>query len=277
VLVVELVGAWFAGSIALLADAAHMATDVAAIVLALGAAYVAARPAGPRSTFGWHRAEILAALLNAAVLLLVCAYLAWAGVSRLVDPRPVEPVPMVVFAGVAAVASGASLAVLRRSGTDNLNLRGAATEVLADFVGSLLALAAGVVVLLTGYDRADPLAGLLIALLILPRSVWLLRDSAVVLLEIAPRELDLADLERRLCAVPGVVDVHDLHAWTITSGIPSVSAHVRVAEEALQRQGVGAILDQLSHCAAVEFGIDHATFQVEPPSHQEHEHLGEPH
>ena len=277
VLVVELVGAWVAGSLALLADAAHMATDVAAIVLALGASYVAARPAGPRSTFGWHRAEILAALLNAAVLLGVCAYLAWAGVSRLVDPQPVEPVPMVVFAGVAAVASGVSLAVLRRSGTDNLNLRGAATEVLADFVGSLLALAAGVVILVTGFDRADPLAGLLIALLILPRSVWLLRDSAVVLLEIAPKDLDLVDLERRLCAVPGVVDVHDLHAWTITSGIPSVSAHVRVTDEALQREGVGAIHDRLSQCAGAEFGVDHATFQVEPPRHQEHEHLGEPH
>jgi cobalt-zinc-cadmium efflux system protein len=184
---------------------------------------------------------------------------------------------MVVFAGAAAVASGVSLAVLRGSGTENLNLRGAATEVLADFVGSLLALTAGVVILLTGFERADPLAGLLIALLILPRSVWLLRDSAIVLLEIAPHDLDLADLERRLCAVPGVVDVHDLHAWTITSGIPSVSAHVRVTDEALHREGVGAILDRLSHCAAAEFGIDHATFQVEPPRHQEHEHLGEPH
>lgn len=277
VLVVELVGAWLAGSLALLADAAHMATDVAAIMLALGASYVARRPAGPRSTFGWHRAEILAALLNAAVLLGVCAYLVWAGVGRLLDPTPVEPVPMVLFGGVAALASGVSLVVLRRSTTGSLNLRGAATEVFADLVGSLLAVAAGVVILMTGFERADSVAALLIAALILPRSLWLLRDSAVVLLEIAPKDLDLVALEERLCAIPGVVDVHDVHAWTITSGLPSFSAHVRVTDEALAREGVGRILDRLSRCAAEEFGIDHATFQVEPLHHQEHEHLGEAH
>lgn len=277
VLVVELVGAWFAGSLALLADASHMATDVAAIMLALAASYVAARPPGLRSTFGWHRAEILAALLNAAVLLGVCAYLVWAGIGRLVDPQPVAGVPMVVFGGVAALASGVSLLVLQRSTTGSLNLRGAATEVLADLVGSVLAVLAGVVIWVTGFDRADPIASLLIALLILPRSLWLLRDSAVVLLEIAPKDLDLDALERRLCAVPGVVDVHDVHAWTITSGIPSFSAHVRVTDQALAEEGVGRILDRLSVCAAAEFGIDHATFQVEPLHHQEHEHLGEAH
>ena len=277
VLLVELVGAWVAGSLALLADAAHMGTDVAAIVLALGASYVATRPAGPRSTFGWHRAEILAALLNAAVLLVVCGYLLWAGVARLLDPSPVEAVPMVVFGAVAAMASGFSLLVLQRSTTGSLNLRGAATEVLADLVGSVLAVLAGVVIWATGFERADSLASLVIALMILPRSAWLLRDAAVVLLEIAPRDLDLAALERRLCSMPGVVDVHDVHAWTITSGIPSFSAHVRVTDEALAEEGVGRILDRLSHCAAAEFGIDHATFQVEPVGHQEHEHLGEAH
>ena len=277
VLVLELVGAWIAGSLALLADAAHMATDVSALLLALGASYVASRPAGPRSTFGWHRAEILAALLNAAVLLVVCAYLGWAGVSRLVDPAPVEPAAMVLFAGIAAGGSAVSLLLLLRSATDNLNLRAATTEVLADLVGSVLALAAGIVVWVTGFERADPIAGLLIALLILPRSLLLLRDSLVVLLEIAPKELDLDALEGRLCAVPGVVDVHDVHAWTITSGIHSFSAHVRVTDESLAEAGVGAILDRLSRCAAEEFGIDHATFQVEPLHHQEHEHLGEAH
>ncbi len=277
VLVAELVGAWLASSLSLLADAAHMATDAAGIVLALGASYVATRAAGPRSTFGWHRAEILAALLNAAVLLGVCAYLAYAGISRLADPQPVEPVPMVVFAGVAMLASGCSLLILRRSESGSLNLRGAATEVFADLVGSVLVVVAGLVIWATGFDRADPIASLLIALLILPRSVALLRDSAVVLLEIAPKDLDLEGLEKRLCAMPGVVDVHDVHVWTITSGIPSLSAHVRVSDEVLAAEGVGAILDRLCHCAAEEFGIDHATFQVEPLRHQEHEHLGEAH
>ena len=277
VLVAELVGAWLAGSLSLLADAAHMATDAAGIVLALGASYVAARPAGPRSTFGWHRAEILAALLNAAVLLGVCAYLAYAGISRLADPQQVEPVPMVVFGGAAMLASGCSLLVLRRSETGSLNLRGAATEVFADLVGSVLVVAAGLVIWVAEFHRADPIASLLIALLILPRSVALLRDSAVVLLEIAPKDLDLAGLEERLCAMPGVVDVHDVHVWTITSGMPSLSAHVRVSDEVLAAEGVGVILDRLCRCASDEFGIDHATFQVEPLRHQEHEHLGEAH
>ncbi|HET8958871.1 cation diffusion facilitator family transporter [Nocardioides sp.] len=277
VLVVELVGAWIAGSLALLADAGHMATDVSAIVLALGASYVAARPAGPRSTFGWHRAEILAALLNALVLLGVCGYLAYAGISRLVDPEPVRAGVLIVFATVGLVANGVSLFVLSRSTSGSLNLRGAANEVFADLVGSVLAVTAGVVIALTGYVRADPIASLVIAVMILPRSFVLLRDSAAVLLEIAPRELDLEDVRRHLAGVAGVVDVHDLHAWTITSGLPSLSAHVTVSDETLETTGVGGVLDQLCECAREHFEIHHATFQVEPVTHQEHEDLGETH
>jgi cobalt-zinc-cadmium efflux system protein len=277
VLVIELVGAWVADSLALLADAGHMATDVSAIVLALGASYVATRPAGPRSTFGWHRAEILAALLNALVLLGVCGYLAYAGIARLADPEPVRATPLVLFALVGLVANGVSLTVLRRSETSSLNLRGAATEVFADLVGSALAVTAGVVIALTGFERADPIASLLIAVMILPRSVLLLRDSAVVLLEIAPRDLDLDDVRTHLAGVPGVLDVHDLHAWTITSGLPSLSAHVTVSDEVLETVGVGGVLDQLCQCAREHFDIHHATFQVEPVTHRAHEDLGGTH
>jgi len=277
VMVVELVGAWLAGSLALLADAGHMATDAAAIVLALGASYVATLPGGPRSTFGYHRAEILAALLNALVLLALCGYLLYAGVSRLADPEEVEAGPMIAFAAVGLVANGISMLVLQRSDTGSLNLRGAATEVLGDLLGSLLAVLAGVVILTTGWLRADALASLLIAVLILPRSYLLLRDSAAVLLEIAPHDLDLAEVERHLRGMPGVVDVHDLHAWTITSGIPSLSAHVTVTDEALDEHGVGGILDRLCACTVEDFGVRHATFQVEPVSHREHEDLGEAH
>lgn len=277
VLVVELVGAWVAGSLALLADAGHMATDASAVMLALGASYVAARPAGPRSTFGWHRAEILAALLNALVLLGICGYLAYAGISRLVDPEPVRAGALVLFASIGLAANGVSLAVLNRSDTDSLNIRGASAEVFADLVGSVLALAAGVVIALTGFHRADPIASLVIAVLILPRSLMLLRDSAVVLLELAPRDLDLDDVRRHLSGVPGVVDVHDLHAWTITSGLPSLSAHVTVTDDALENVGVGGVLDQLCECAREHFEIHHATFQVEPVTHQDHEDLGETH
>ncbi|GAB3775648.1 cobalt-zinc-cadmium efflux system protein [Nocardioides ginsengisegetis] len=277
VLVVELVGAWVAGSLALLADAGHLATDAAAIVLALGASLVATLPGGPRSTFGYHRAEILAAQLNALVLLGVCGYLAYAGVARLVDPQTVRAGPMMAFAAVGLVANGVAMSILAGSTTGSLNLRGAATEVLADLVGSALVLAAGAVIWFTGFQRADPLASLFIAVLILPRSVGLLRESTSVLLEIAPAGLDLADVRRHLLEVPGVVDVHDLHAWTITSGMPSLSAHVTVTDAALDEHGVGAILDRLCHCTAEVFDVRHATFQVEPVSHREHEDLGEAH
>jgi cobalt-zinc-cadmium efflux system protein len=279
VLVVELVGAYLASSLALLADAGHLATDAAAVVLALGASYVAARPGGPRSTFGYHRAEILAAMANAIVLLVVCGYLAWAGLNRLTSPDDVEVDAglLVAFATVGLLANAVSLLVLRRSETGSLNLRGAALEVTADLVGSALALLAGVVIAVSGWVQADAVASLLIAALILPRSWSLLKESSSVLLEIAPAGLDLDAVRRHVAAMPGVVEVHDLHAWTITSGIPSLSAHVTVTDEALAEHGVGGILDRLCDCVAAHFGVRHATFQVEPQSHRAHEDLGDLH
>ena len=277
VLVLEVVGWWVTGSLALLADAGHLATDAAAIVLALGASYVATLSGGPRSTFGLHRAEILAALVNAVVLLALCGYLAYAGIARLGDPVEVDAAPMIGFAAVGLVANGFALLVLNRSRTGSLNMRGAATEVFADLLGSMLALAAGVVILGTGYDPADSIATLMIAVLVLPRALRLLRDSALVLLEVAPAGLDLDDVHQHLLGVPGVTDVHDLHAWTITSGIPSLSAHVTVTDECLAERGVGATLDELGRCVAEHFGVRHATFQVEPASHSEHEDLGDLH
>jgi cobalt-zinc-cadmium efflux system protein len=277
VMALEVVGALVTGSLALLADAGHMATDAAAVVLALGASYVATLRGGPRSTFGLHRAEILAALANALVLLVVCGYLAWAGISRLAEPRSVDAGPMIAFAAVGLLANALSLAVLSRSDSGSLNLRGAFNEVLADLLGSVLAVLAGVVILATGWERADPVASLVIAALILPRSILLLRDASLVLLETAPKGLDLDDVHHHLGRVPGVVDVHDLHAWTITSGMPSLSAHVSVTQEALDELGVGGILDRLCRCASQHFEVRHCTFQVEPVTHQEHEDLGEVH
>ena len=277
VLVVELVGAWVAGSLALLADAGHMATDSAAIVLALGASYVATRPGGPRSTFGYHRAEILAAMANALVLLVICGYLAYAGINRLSDPTTVRAGPLMIFAAIGLLANAVSMLVLSRSETGSLNLRGAATEVLADLFGSVFALGAGVVIWFTGFQQADPIASLLIAAMILPRSLILLRDAATVLLEIAPAGLDLEEVREHLLAMPGVVEVHDLHAWTITSGMPSLSAHVTVTDEALAEYGVGPLLDRLCACTVADFDVRHTTFQIEPLSHRAHEDLGEPH
>jgi cobalt-zinc-cadmium efflux system protein len=277
VLVLEVVGWLVTGSLALLADAGHMATDTAAIVLALGASYVATLRGGPRSTFGLHRAEVLAALVNSVVLLVVCGYLLYAGIDRLSSPQDVDAGPMVVFAAVGLVANGVSMAALTRAERGSLNMRGAVNEVLADLLGSLLAVGAGVVIWTTGFTRADPIATLLIAVLILPRAFLLARDATLVLLEIAPRGLDLDAVRDQLLAVPGVTDVHDLHAWTITSGIPSLSAHVTVTDACLAERGVGATLDQLCACVRERFEIDHATFQVEPASHRDHEDLGEVH
>src|SRR5918999_1095385 len=277
VLVVELVGAWLSGSLALLADAGHMATDAGAVILALGASYVAGLRGGPRSAFGYHRAEVLAALVNALVLLGVCVYLGYAGVSRLSEPAHVDAAELVVFASFGLVANAVSVVILNRSDTGSLNLRGAANEVFADLLGSVLAVLAGVVIWVWDWHRADPLASLVIAAMILPRAVLLMKDAAVVLLEIAPAGLALDDVHRHLCGVPGVVDVHDLHAWTITSGIPSLSAHVTVTDEALAERGVGRILDDLCECVSAHFDVRHATFQVEPLSHEAHEDLGEMH
>lgn len=272
VVVVEAVGAWLSGSLALLADAGHMLTDAAGILIALSASVIAARPASPRRTFGNHRAEILAAVLNAVILLGVCAYLAYAGTTRLFDPVAIDAEQMLVFAGIGLAANLVSVAVLTRRKDSSLNMRGAYLEVLSDTFGSVAAIVAGVLVLTTGFLRADSIASLVIAALVLPRAWSLLREAGSVLLEATPAGLDLVEVRRHLGEVPGVVDVHDLHAWTITSGMPAFSAHVTVTDEALAERGVGRILDDLSRCVDDCFAIEHATFQVEPRSHRAHEH-----
>jgi cobalt-zinc-cadmium efflux system protein len=277
VLVAELVGAWWSGSLALLADAGHMATDAGAVTLALAASYVAGRPADDRRTFGLHRAEILAALLNAVVLLGVCAYLFVEGVRRLADPPDVEAGPMLVFAVVGLGANLVSMALLVRRKDVSLNMRGAYLEVLGDALGSVAVVVAGLVVLTTGFLRADPVATLVIAAVILPRALSLAREAVHVLLEGTPRDVDPEKIRSHLLEVPGVVDVHDLHVWTITSGLPSLSVHVTVDDATLDRVGVGAMLDRFSDCVAAHFEVEHTTFQVEPASHREHENLGEHH
>src|SRR4051794_6751165 len=209
VAVLELVGAVVSGSLALLADAGHMFTDTAAIVLALSASYVATLPATPRRTFGYHRAEILAALINAVVLLGVCGYLAVAGVRRLLDPVSVDASQMLVFAVVGLLANLVSVALLATRREQSLNMRGAFLEVLGDAFGSAAAIVAALVVLTTGYDRADSLASLAIAVLILPRAWSLLRDCLHVLLESAPPGLDMEAIRQHLAGAEGVTDVHD--------------------------------------------------------------------
>ena len=276
VAVVELVGAGLSGSLALLADAGHMLTDTAAIVLALSASYVATLPATPRRTFGYHRAEILAALINAVVLLGVCGYLLVTGARRLVHPTSVDTGLMLAFALVGLVANLVSVTLLASRSRESLNMRGAFLEVVGDTIGSAGAVVAALVIATTGFTRADPIVSLL------DRGA----DPAARL-DVAARLRARAagggatgarrrSGPRHLAEADGVTDVHDLHAWSITSGMPALSAHVTVTEEALAGRGVGRILDELGACVAEHFGIEHATFQVEPERHQEHE-PGEPH
>jgi cobalt-zinc-cadmium efflux system protein len=182
---------------------------------------------------------------------------------------------MLAFAAVGLLANAISLVVLSARRDASLNMRGAFLEVLGDTVGSLAAIVAAVVILATGWLRADPVASLMIAVLIVPRAVSLLRDTGAVLFESAPKDVDVARMREHLMAMDGVTDVHDLHAWTITSGMPSLSAHVTVTDACLQQRGVGAVLDELALCARQDFGIEHATFQVEPQSHRDHEDLGQ--
>ncbi len=277
VLLAELVGAWLSGSLALLADAGHMLTDAAAVTVALLASYVASRPSTDRRTFGYHRAEILAALLNAVVLLVLCLYLFYEATRRLREPVGVDGGPMLAFAVAGLLANAVSLSVLAGRRTHSLNMRGAYLEVLSDLLGSVAVVVAATVVLATGVDRADTVASLLVAVLILPRSYSLMREAVDVLLEATPAGLELDQVRGHLLGVPGVVAVHDLHAWTITSGLPSLSVHVVVSDDVLAARGVGELLDEFSRCVAEHFAVDHATFQVEPVSHVEHEDLGPAH
>lgn len=271
VAVVEVFGALLSGSLALLADAGHMLTDASGIGLALAASYVAMRPATQRRTFGYHRAEILAALTNSLVLLGICGFIVVNAVRRLRTPADIDAPQMVLFAVIGLAANLVGVLLLRDRAEESLNMKGAYFEVLADTLGSIGAIGAGVIIWSTGFLQADAILSLVIAALILPRSWALLRESMGVLLESTPKGIDLADVREHLVAADGVVDVHDLHAWSITTGMPALSAHVVVTDEALATRGVGAFLDELGDCVHEHFGIDHPTFQIEPQSHRAHE------
>jgi len=271
VLVAEAVGAILSGSLALLADAGHMATDAAGVALALGAVTLAQRPARGRRTFGWQRVEILAAVANGLLLIAVAGYILVEAVRRIGDPPEIDSGLMLAIAAVGLVVNLVSLAVLHRGRRQSLNVRGAYLEVLADALSSAAVIVAAVVILATGWTLADTLASLVIGSLVLPRAWHLLREALDVLLEAAPRGVDMADVRQHILEVDGVLDVHDLHAWTITSGLPVLSAHVVVTEEALSAGHGGRVLDALCECLGEHFDVEHCTFQLEGESHAGHE------
>jgi cobalt-zinc-cadmium efflux system protein len=256
---VEIVGGLLTGSLALLADAVHMLSDNLALALALFAVWLAGRPSTPERSFGYQRAEILAALANGVILVVLAIWIFIAAWGRLMDPPEVLAGWMAVVAVIGLAVNLVAAAILARAGHDTLNMRAAFRHVIADALGSAGVLAAALVILFTGWRYADPLAGALIAVAVLASSWSLLRDSVNILLEGAPKGIDPRELGRRLAEAPGVVEVHDLHVWTITSGFPSLSAHVLVARD----DDCHARRRELEELLLREYGIEHTTLQVE--------------
>ncbi len=271
VLVAEVAGAWLTGSLALLADAGHMFTDVAGIILAVLAVTFAAKPATQKRTFGYYRLEILAAVVNAVLLFGVAVFILIEAWRRWQDPPEVEGGLMMVFAAVGLVANIIGLSILRSGSKESLNVKGAYLEVLGDTLGSLAVIAAAIVLATTGWLRADAAASVLVALMILPRTWTLLREAVDVLLQATPEGMDLAKVRQHIVDTPGVIDAHDLHAWTLTSGMPVLSVHVVVADEVLANGTGGEVLDALGGCLHEHFDVDHCTFQLEPSEHGGHE------
>ena len=259
VLLVEVAGAIIANSLALLADAGHVLTDIAGILMALLAIWIAQRPPSGGRTYGYMRLEILAAVANAVLLFGIAAFVLVEAWQRLAAPPVVEPGPMLAFAAVGLVANGLAAWILRDAQRESLNMRGAYLEVLGDLGGSAAVIFAALVIATTSWAQADIVASVAIALLILPRTWSLLRDATDVLLEATPKGVDMDHVRRHILDAPGVVDCHDLHAWTITSGMNVVSAHVVVRADAQPAR----VLDALCGCLSDDFDIEHSTFQLE--------------
>lgn len=271
VMVMEIIGGIVSDSLALVADAAHMATDAVGLALALLAIHFAGRPSTGNRTFGLARAEILAALANCLLLLGVGGFLLFEAVERFITPAETKGGLAIIFAAVGMVANLISLSLLVRGQKESLNVRGAYLEVLADTLGSVTVLISATIILTTGWQAADPIASLVIGLMIVPRTVKLLRETLNVLLEAAPKGVDMGEVRAHIVALPGVEDVHDLHAWTITSGMPVLSAHVVVSQSVLDSVGHEKMLHDLQGCLGSHFDVEHCTFQLEPVGHAEHE------
>lgn len=261
-MVVQAVGGLLAGSLALVADAAHMLTDAGGLALALLAIRIAARPATPEKTYGYLRAEILSAMANAVVLLLLSGYILYEAYHRLFAPPEILAWPMLVIAVAGLAVNLASMKLLAAGADESLNVKGAYVEVLSDMLGSLGVIVAAVVVMLTGWTLIDPIVAAGIGLFIVPRTWGLLKHSTNILLEGAPLGADVEEIRKRLMAISGVVAVHDIHIWTITSGFDSMTAHVVVHDFKDARRVLSEACDILES----EFDLDHVTIQVEDPA-----------
>lgn len=258
-MVVEAVGGLVTGSLALLADAGHMLSDAFSLGLALFAVWLAGRPATPNRSFGYKRAEILAALANGTTLVAISIWIFVEAYQRLWEPPEILGGWMLAVATLGLIVNVAGVLILSRSGGESLNLQGAMRHVLADVLGSAGAIVAALVILTTGWRYADPLISTLIGLLVLASSWRLLRESTNILLEGTPRGIDAEDVGRKMAGAPGIQEVHDLHIWTITSGFPALAAHVLVGHDEDCHARRRELEDLLKH----EYGIEHTTLQVD--------------
>ncbi|MEX5298011.1 cation diffusion facilitator family transporter [Kocuria sp. CPCC 205292] len=271
--VVQLVGALWTGSLALLLDTAHVLTDAGGLLLALIAAQLTLRPPSARRTWGWRRAEIVAAALQAGVLLAVGLFVLVEGVRRFLEPHPVASAEMLVFGVLGLAGNLVAMAVLLGGRRSNLNLRAATLEVLNDALGSVAVIVAAVVITLTGWMQADALVALLIGALIVPRTIRLLVESLSVLMESVPPGLDVDEVRGHILELPHVVEVHDLHATRISSDLPVLTAHVVLEEEYFYSGGSAEALGRIQRCVAEHFpvSVQHSTIQLEPADHDEPE------
>ncbi len=270
----QVFGSWLTGSLALLFDSAHVFTDAGGLAMALTAATLALRPATVKRSWGFRRAEVVAAMVQAGILMAVGTYVLIEGIQRLITPTEVASEQMVIFGVIGLAGNIAALFVLSRSRSANFNLRAAFLEVLNDALGSVAVIVAAVIITLTGWVRADAIVAMLIGALILPRTIKLLRETVHVLLEGTPPGIDPAQIHGHILAMPGVVEVHDLHVTQIATGLPVLTAHVVLTDEIVAAGETHEVLDRLQECVSTHFriGIEHSTFQIEPAGHRDHEH-----
>ena len=267
----EVTVAVVSGSLALLSDAGHMLSDVGAIAAALWAIRLAARPAAGAWTFGWKRAEILSAAGNGITLLVISGIVAVEAVNRLIHPPAVDGGPVVAVAAIGIAVNIAAAGVLARANRSSLNIAGAFRHVLTDLYGFIGTVAAGIIILATGLTQADAIASLIVVGLMLKAAWELLAASGRILLEAAPETMDLDDVRAHLLATDHVRGLHDLHAWTVTSSLPALSAHIVIDDACFTDGNAPRLLDQLQACIAGHFDVEHSTFQFEADTHASHE------
>ncbi|MEE6128030.1 cation diffusion facilitator family transporter [Chryseobacterium arthrosphaerae] len=266
-LIAEVIGGIVTNSLALLADAAHMLTDVVGLLLAFIAIKIGEKKADPSRTYGYYRTEILAAVINAVVLLGISVYVLFEAYQRFQNPPEVQSKSMLIVAGIGLIVNIAGMMILRKDSEGSLNMKGAYFEVLSDMLTSVGVMIAGVIMLTTGWYYADPLISAAIGLLIFPRTWRLLKEAVNVLLEGTPKDVDIHGLRKSLQEIPGVKNIHDLHVWSLTSGVNAMSAHVVKENGTSQNQ----LLKTLTEKTVNTFKISHTTFQIEDEGYEEHE------